>query len=88
MNRWRDWENAVLSWLAGTATGGLVKVGLGALLAWIVASADSFDLPAWVLVVIVAVVPVVINILNPVDGRYGVNKFEFDPNAPEDDSGE
>lgn len=71
-------ENTVLGWLAGTATGSIVKVGLGALLAWLVASVDQFDLPAWVLVVIVAVVPVVINLLNPADGRYGVNKTEVE----------
>lgn len=71
-------ENTVLGWLAGTATGSIVKVGLGALLAWLVASVDQFNLPAWVLVMIVAVVPVVINLLNPADGRYGVNKTEVE----------
>ena len=78
MDSWRDVENTVLGWLAGTATGGVVKVALGALLAWVVASADQFDLPAWLLVVITAAVPVLINTLNPADGRYGVNKTEIE----------
>jgi ABC-type molybdate transport system permease subunit len=56
----------------------MVKMGLGALLAWVAQNAMSFELPAWVLAVIVVVVPLAINILNPADGRYGVGKFNAD----------
>lgn len=84
MSKWNDAEQAVLGWLAGTMTGSIVKVALGALLAYVAQSASSWHIPAWGLIVITAVVPTLINIVNPADGRYGVGKTEIDFIDPEE----
>lgn len=80
-DRWRKAEQQFLGWLAGTATGSMVKVAIGALLAYAVDHVGDLNAPTWLQAVILVVVPVGINVLNPADGRYGVGKFEFDPDA-------
>ena len=84
MSKWQDIEQTFLGWLAGTATGSLVKVVLGATLAWVADNAANYDIPPVVLIAITAVVPIMINLINPADGRYGVGKTEYDPLAVED----
>lgn len=74
IEKWKSGESAVGKWLAETATGTLVKVGLAPTILWIGTEADTWDLPGWIYVAIVAVVPVAVNMLNPADTRMGVGK--------------
>jgi hypothetical protein len=64
-------EDKFFEWMAKTRTGSFFKVGLGAVLVWTASSIANWDIPAWLMVVSVAVIPVVINELNPKDTRYG-----------------
>jgi hypothetical protein len=64
-------EDAFFNWMAKTRTGSFFKVGLGAVLVWTASSIADWDIPAWLMVVAVAVIPVVINEINPKDTRYG-----------------
>ena len=66
------WEQRVLAWLAGTATGSVVKVSLGAVLAYALDHVADWSVPAVVQAVVIVAVPVLINLVNPEDGRYGV----------------
>ena len=81
MTKWQQFEATVLGWLAGTATGSIVKVALGAGLAYAVDHVGDWSAPGWMQAIIVVAVPVIINTINPADGRYGVGKMEFDPDA-------
>lgn len=58
-------------WLATTATGSLVKItggaALGALLSWLMTA----DVHPLIVALGAAVIPIVINALNPQDPRYG-----------------
>lgn len=85
MTQWQKIEQAFLGWLAGTATGSIVKIALGALLAYAADHVGDFNAPAWVQMLILVLVPVLINILNPADGRYGIGKTVFDPDAVDAD---
>ena len=67
-------EDKFFEWMAKTRTGSFFKVGLGAVLIWAASSLSEWDIPAWLMVVGVAVIPVVINQLNPKDTRYGIVK--------------
>lgn len=67
-------EEAFFSWMATTRTGSIFKVGLAAVLVYVADSIASWNLPAWVMIAAVAVIPMVINELNPRDGRYGIGK--------------
>lgn len=67
-------EDKFFEWMAKTRTGSFFKIGLGAVLIWAASSIADWDIPAWVMVVGVAVIPVVINELNPKDTRYGIVK--------------
>lgn len=86
MSKWQDMEQAVLNWLACTMTGSIVKVVLGALLAWTAQNVTSWDIPAWGMIAITAAVPTLINVLNPADGRYGIGKTEIDFLDPDPES--
>jgi len=63
--------NTFGKWLANTPEGTLVKVALGAalgaLLDWVVTA----EVSPLIVGITAAIVPVLINYLNPMDGRYG-----------------
>lgn len=82
VSRWRRWEYAVRLWLATTVTGSVVKVGLGAGLGWVALNTAGWH-PLLAVVVTVSV-PVLINALNPADGRYGMGKDVLDPADPDE----
>lgn len=65
-------EESFLTWLATTRTGSIFKVGLGAVLAYVAESVSDWSLPPVVAGVIIVLVPVIINELNPADSRYGI----------------
>lgn len=60
-----------LEWLAVSPLASAVKVAVAAMLAYFVGNPSSLDLPPWAMVAITAAVPVIVNWLNPADGRYG-----------------
>ena len=60
-----------LNWLASSPLGTAVKVGVAASLGWVVGNPDALNLPPVALVGLVSAIPVLINWLNPADGRYG-----------------
>lgn len=63
--------NKVLEFLAKSPIGSALKVGVGAVLAYLLDNIASFDLPPVALVFITAIAPAVINWFNPADDRYG-----------------
>ena len=60
-----------LTFLGNSPLGSALKVGLGAVLAYVIDNIGTFDLPPVVSVFIVAFTPAIINWLNPEDVRYG-----------------
>lgn len=64
-------EERFFDWMATTRTGSMFKIALGAVLAYVADAASGWNLPPVVLAVILVLVPVAINELNPRDGRYG-----------------
>lgn len=69
-------EDAFFQWMASTRTGSIFKIALGAVLVWIADSVADWNLPPLVMVAAVAVIPVVINELNPRDSRYGIKPHD------------
>lgn len=67
----KEFEQRFLDWMAGTRTGSIFKIALGAVLAYVAEAVTDWDLPPVLAGVIIVVVPVVINELNPRDTRYG-----------------
>ena len=63
-----------LKWVATSPLATAVKVGLGAGLSWLIGNIGEFNLSPAVTALIIAVVTVAINALNPQDNRYGVNE--------------
>lgn len=61
-----------LKWVATSPFATAVKVGLGAGLSWLIANLGEFNLSPAVTALIITLVTVVINALNPQDSRYGV----------------
>jgi uncharacterized membrane protein YgaE (UPF0421/DUF939 family) len=61
-----------LKWIATSPLATAVKVGIGAGLSWLISNIGEFKLSPAVTALIIAVVTVVINALNPQDNRYGV----------------
>lgn len=70
--KWEQWEQSVLQWMAGTVTGSLFKVALVPVILWVGDQAGGWDIPAVLQVALIAVVPALVNILNPQDTRYGM----------------
>ena len=60
-----------LYWLASSPVATAVKVGVAASLAWVVGNPNALNLPVAASVGLTAALPVLINWLNPADGRYG-----------------
>ena len=65
-------EDRFFEWMASTRTGSMFKIALGAVLAYVADAATGWNLPPVVLAVILVLVPVAINELNPRDSRYGI----------------
>lgn len=63
-----------LQWLAKSPTASALKVILAGGLAAAIDYVDSFHLPPTVALLVVAVVPVIIDALNPHDPRFGKGK--------------
>lgn len=67
----KEAEDRFLDWMASTRTGSMFKIALGAVLAYVAEAVSDWNLPPVVAGVIIVVVPVLINELNPRDTRYG-----------------
>jgi len=67
-------EDKFFDWMASTRTGSMFKIALGALLAYVAEAVTDWNLPPVVAAVILVLVPVAINELNPRDGRYGIKR--------------
>jgi len=63
-----------LKWLASSPSAAALKVILGGSLAIFIDYVDSFNLPPTIALLIVAVVPLIIDALNPHDPRFGRGK--------------
>jgi len=63
-----------LKWLASSPSAAALKVILGGSLAIAIDYVDAFNLPPTIALLIVAVVPLVIDALNPHDPRFGRGK--------------
>jgi hypothetical protein len=74
IEKWKAGENGIGRWLAETKTGVIVKTGIGPALLWIGQQAGDWGLPPISYVVIAAIVPVAVNMLNPADDRMGIGK--------------
>lgn len=61
----------VLDFFATHPVGVAVKVGLAAMVAWVLASVDTFGLHPIVVVGLIPVLVAVIDWLNPQDARFG-----------------
>lgn len=82
IEKWKNGESAIGRWLAETATGTIVKAGITPLLIWVGQTVSESELNPAVAVVIIAVVPAAINLLNPSDKRGGI--VAPDPAPPEE----
>jgi len=60
-----------LYWLASSPLGSALKVGVAASLGWVVSNPNTLNMPPVIAVGLVTAIPVLINWLNPADGRYG-----------------
>lgn len=61
------------SWLATSPTASFLKIAVAAALGALGSYVASAEVHPLVVAICAAVIPVVINYLNPADGRYGVN---------------
>ena len=74
------------NWLNGTDAGRMVRSWLNIFVATMITlfitdgadlfAVDSTDLKAWLAAALVAVLPLVVNYLNPRDTRYGIKEVE------------
>jgi len=58
-------------WLASSPIASALKVGLSASLGWVALNIDSLNIHPAIAIAVVSALPVLINWLNPADGRYG-----------------
>lgn len=61
-------------WLAESPIGGAVKAASGAVLVWLLENIETLELDPLVQVAIIAALPVLINAINPMDPRFGIDK--------------
>lgn len=66
--------NKFLKWLASSPTASALKIIFAGTLAIAIDYIDSFNLPPAISLAIVAVLPVIIDALNPHDPRFGKGK--------------
>jgi len=64
-----------LLWLAHSPTAEAVKIGVGAAAAWLLNNVTSLNLAAEYQALVVAVVTILIDALNPHDSRFGKKKI-------------
>ena len=64
----------IFNWLAKHPLGTAFKVGIGAGLAWVLNNATSLNLSPAQTAVVIMMVNIGINALNPQDARYGKGK--------------
>jgi hypothetical protein len=65
-----------LSWLAHSPVAEAGKIGLGAAAAWLLNNVTSLNLKAEYQAIVVAVVTILIDALNPHDPRFGKKKTD------------
>lgn len=70
----KEAEDRFFEWMAHTRTGSMFKIALGAVLAYVAEAVTDWNLPPVAAAVILVIVPVAINELNPKDGRYGITR--------------
>jgi len=63
-----------LKWLASSPTASVLKIAFAGLLATGVDALNSFHLPTSIIIIITALVPVIVDALNPHDPRFGKGK--------------
>ena len=63
-------------WLADSATGSFIKITLGAALGAALSWLATSDIHPLIVAISAAVIPIIINTLNPQDTRYGVTNGE------------
>lgn len=76
VSRWKSGESAVGQWLAGTATGSIVKTALVPVVIWVGDNVANWDIPPVVTVALIALTPALINAINGADTRYGVGSSQ------------
>lgn len=67
-------EEKFFEWMAHTRSGSMFKIGLGVVLAYVAEAVTDWNLPPVVVGLILVLVPVAINELNPRDERYGIKE--------------
>lgn len=72
----KDIEEKFLQWMASTRTGSMFKIAIGTSLAYVAEVVTDWDVPVIVSLVIIALIPVIINEINPKDPRYGRTKSD------------
>jgi hypothetical protein len=63
-------------WLADSPTGSFIKITLGAALGAALSWLTTSDIHPLIVAISAAVIPIIINTLNPQDTRYGKNHGE------------
>jgi hypothetical protein len=63
-------------WLAASATGSFVKITLGAALGAALSWLTTSDIHPLIVAISAAVIPIIINTINPQDPRYGTVNWE------------
>lgn len=66
--------NQIWLWLANSPLGSAFKAASGAVLVYILDNVQTLNLSPIAEVAIIAALPVIINAINPEDGRYGLDK--------------
>lgn len=66
--------NKFLKWLSNSPTAAVLKVALGGLLVIVFDSINSYNLPPIAALAITALIPVIVDALNPNDPRFGKGK--------------
>lgn len=67
----KSMEDKFFDWMAKTRTGTMFKVGISAALIWAIDDISNWGIPPVAMVVGTAVMTMLINQVNPRDGRYG-----------------
>lgn len=63
-------------WLAASATGSFIKITLGAALGAALSWLTTSDIHPLIVAMSAAVIPIIINSINPQDPRYGTVNWE------------
>jgi hypothetical protein len=63
-------------WLAASATGSFIKISVGAALGAALSWLTTSDIHPLIVAMSAAVIPIIINTINPQDPRYGTVNWE------------